>query len=325
MKQAIFFGESPSQIFSVYPADVRQRLRQSVELPEQLFSVADLGERDFSRVEFIFATWGVPSLTRDQWRRFFPSLRCFFYGAGATDAFARELLASGVRLSSAWRANAIPVAEYTVAAILLGLKNFYQLVRTGRSPEKWFSRPKGRGANGATVTLLGSTGAIATLVAEKLKSYDLEVIGIPSVVSERKISLEEAFSVSQAVSNHLPDRNDNAGCIGGKLFSLLPEGAFFLNTGRGRQINEKEMIEVLKKRPDLTVLLDVQYPEPPEKESELYTLPNVFMTPHIAGSLGDELRRMGEYMATELELFVRDETLAHEVFESSLLTWGDRA
>ena len=182
----------------------------------------------------------------------------------------------------------------------------------------------GGGAYGATVTLLGSTGAVATHVAKLLQGHDLKVIGIPSPVAERTISFEEAFPISQVVSNHLPDRNDNVGCIDGKLLASMPQGGFFVNTGRGRQVNEKEMIEVLKKRPDLTVLLDVQCPEPPEKDSELYTLPNVFLTPHIAGSLGDEVRRMGQYMVEELTRVLHGEPLCHEIFESDLLSFQDK-
>lgn len=77
---------------------------------------------------------------------------------------------------------------------------------------------------------------------------------------------------------------------------------------------------MLKRRPDLTVLLDVQYPEPPQEDSELYTLPNVFLTPHIAGSLGDEVHRMGEFMADELERFLQGDALMYEVCEAMLLT-----
>jgi len=320
MLKAAFFGENPHSIGNVYSAETIARIRTMAELPDRVICKNDLGKEDFSDIEFLFGTWGIGALTEEEWAKYFPNLKVLFYGAGATDRFARPLFARGVHVVSAWQANAVPVAEYTVSAILLGLKNFYQLIRTGRSPEHWRERSTGTGAFGATVTLLGSTGAVATRVAEMLKSYRLKVIGIPSPVAERTISFAEAFPVSNVVSNHLPDRDDNAGCIDGALLDSMPKGGFFLNTGRGRQVNEPEMIEVLKRRPDLTVLLDVQYPEPPEAGSELYTLPNVFLTPHIAGSLGDEVHRMGEFMADEFERFTRGEPLLYEVCESMLLT-----
>ncbi len=324
MKKAIFWSARSNHVFSVFSPELIARIRQSVELPDAVYSPADLDKVDFSDVDFIFSTWGVRSLTSEEWRRYFPKLTHFFYGAGATDDFALPLLENKIHISSAWRANAIPVAEYVVSAILLGLKNFFQLTRSIHSPETWATTPRGRGAYGTTVTLLGSTGAIATLVARELEKHDLKVIGIPSPVAERTTTLEEAFAVSQVVSNHLPNRNDNVGCIDGKLLASMPANALFINTGRGRQVNEKEMIEVLKQRPDLTVLLDVQCPEPPEEGSELYSLPNVFLTPHIAGSLGDEVQRMGKYAVEEMERVLRGESLLHEIQESYLLTYQDK-
>ena len=320
MKKAAFYGENLKSIFSVYNHETIARLRSMVDLPDRVIEKQDLGKEDFSQVEFLFSTWGCGSLSEEEWAAYFPNLKVLFYGAGATDNFARPLFVRGVHVVSAWKANAVPVAEYTVSAIILGLKNFYQLIRTGRSRQNWSERSKGRGAFGATVTLLGSTGAVATRVAEMLKNYRLNVIGIPSPVAERTISFAEAFAVSDVVSNHLPDRDDNVGCIDGALLESMPQGGFFLNTGRGRQVNEPEMIEVLKRRPDLTALLDVQDPEPPQEDSELYTLPNVFLTPHIAGSLGDEVHRMGEFMADELERFLRGDALMYEVCEAMLLT-----
>jgi phosphoglycerate dehydrogenase-like enzyme len=69
------------------------------------------------------------------------------------------------------------------------------------------------------------------------------------------------------------------------------------------------MIDVLQQRPDLCAVLDVTYPEPPAPDSPLYTLPNVVLTPHIAGSVGAECQRMGRAMVDELARFVRGEPL----------------
>ena len=63
------------------------------------------------------------------------------------------------------------------------------------------------------------------------------------------------------------------------------------------------MIEAFKQRPDLTALLDITWPEPPEDGSELYTLPNIHLSSHIAGSKNDEVHRMADYMIEEYKRF----------------------
>ncbi|MCK4624135.1 MAG: glycerate dehydrogenase, partial [Phycisphaerae bacterium] len=76
---------------------------------------------------------------------------------------------------------------------------------------------------------------------------------------------------------------------------------------------EDEMIEVLRARADLTAVLDVTFPEPPEQGSPLYTLDNVILTPHIAGAMSDECRRMGKYALEELRRWLNGEPLRWQI------------
>ena len=96
--------------------------------------------------------------------------------------------------------------------------------------------------------------------------------------------------------------------------------ATFINTGRGAQVDEAGLVEVLESRPDLTALLDVTHPEPPEAGAKQYPLPNIRLLSHIAGSGNDEVHRMADYMIEELERYLAGEPLRYEVNESMLLT-----
>lgn len=108
--------------------------------------------------------------------------------------------------------------------------------------------------------------------------------------------------------------------LGYDLFKLMPKNATFINTGRGAQVVEEDLIRILKERADLTAVLDVTFPEPPLPESKFYTLPNCVLTPHIAGSLGNEKWRMSEYMYDEFIRYKNGEKTLYGVTEKMLET-----
>jgi len=124
-----------------------------------------------------------------------------------------------------------------------------------------------------------------------------------------KVSLEELFQRSDVVSIHTPSLPETRGMVTGTHIASMKPGATFINTSRGEVVCEDEMIAVLQQRDDLQAVLDVTTVEPPEPDSLLYTLPNVVLTPHIAGSVGSECRRMAQYMVDELERFVAGQPL----------------
>jgi phosphoglycerate dehydrogenase-like enzyme len=244
--------------------------------------------------------------------------------------FARPFLACGVKVFSAWAANAVPVAEMTVAEIILANKGFFlssRVFRAAGKPEatKVFSRC--RGNYGETVGIIGA-GMIGKLVINMLKSYYLKVLVFDPFLSDadadalgvEKCSLERLFSESFVVSNHLANNAQTVGMLNYDLFKLMRENAVFLNTGRGAQVVEDDLVRILREREDLTALLDVTYPEPPVKDHPFYTLPNCILTPHIAGSAGDEVHRMAAYMHREFEHYLRGEECAYEVSLEMLKT-----
>lgn len=274
-------------------------------------------------LEVIFSCWGMLRLDKSDLERM-PNLKAIFYAGGSVQGFAEPFLERGIIVCNAVEANAVSVAEFCLGQILLSAKGAYnnsQLCRKG--PWVQSQMPVGKGAYGETVALTG-IGAISRYLLQLLKPFNFRKIAISNYLQnqpeeatklgiEKLVSLEEAFATAYIVSNHLADKPSTQGIITGEHFSSMRQGATFINTGRGAQVRENEMIEVLKERTDITVLLDVQHPEPPLKESELYTLPNVHMTSHIAGATNDEVQRMADYMLDEFSRFKNGEPLCYQI------------
>ena len=281
----------------------------------------------FQETEFVFSTWGMPCLTEEEIHAWLPSLKAVFYGAGTVQTFARPFLNCGVRVFSAWAANAVPVAEYTVAQIILANKGFFRTMGYTDRTAATKTLSCFPGNYGQKIGIIGA-GMIGKLVIGLLKQYDLDVLVFdPFLPDEKakelgveKTNLETLFSQCRVVSNHLANNAQTKGMLHGGLFTKMLPWATFLNTGRGAQVVEADLIRVLRERPDLTAILDVTSPEPPLPDSPLYTLPNCILTPHIAGSTGCEVRRMGMYMQEEFARFQKGEPCPYEVTAQMLET-----
>jgi phosphoglycerate dehydrogenase-like enzyme len=89
-------------------------------------------------------------------------------------------------------------------------------------------------------------------------------------------------------------------------------------TARGAIVNEADLLELLATRSDVQAIIDVTDPESPSADSAFYDLPNIFLTPHIAGSLGSECRRMGRALVQEFHRFARGEPLQLAVVREQL-------
>ena len=316
MNAILLSDKNEEKVRQVYTAQHLRRLNTLVELPDRVYKKEEiLSEREsFGKVRYLFSTWGMPVFEKDEIREIFPNLEAVFYAAGSVQRFARPFLELGIPVFSAWAANGIPVAEYTFAQIILGLKGFYQTSRIFK--EEGHSAAKKAlkhfpGSYDCKVGLIGA-GMIGKLVIEKLKDLNVKILVFDPFLPDEKaaeLGVEKAdlntlFSSCSVVSNHLANNDATKGMLKKEHFSAMLPYATFLNTGRGSQIVEEDLISVLSERSDLTAVLDVTYPEPPEENSPFYTLPNVILTPHVAGSIGNEVRRMTDYIFEETEAFL---------------------
>jgi phosphoglycerate dehydrogenase-like enzyme len=133
-----------------------------------------------------------------------------------------------------------------------------------------------------------------------------------------RASLDEVFSRSDVVSLHAPCFPETVGMVTGRHLGRMRTGATFINTARGALVRQQEMIDVASRRADLQFVLDVADPEPLPRESPLYELDNVVLTPHIAGSAGNECRRMGRTMVEELDRFIAGQPLHYALTAESV-------
>ncbi|APE19602.1 hydroxyacid dehydrogenase [Streptomyces venezuelae] len=299
------------------PALTRDALRDALR--------ADRGVLD--GVDVLLTGWGAPVLDAALLAHA-PRLRAVMVAAGSVRHLTTpEFWARDIPIVSAARANAVPVAEFSLAQILLGLKQVHRLGREVTAGRRFPHDPRVPGGYGSRVGLFG-LGEIGRLVAEHLRHFDVEVLACDPVVDPvtaaglgvRLTGIEELFEACHVVSVHAPLLPETERLVGRRLMALLPEGATLINTARGAVLDEPEVIAVLRDRPDLTAVLDVTWPEPPDPGSPLFTLPNVLLTPHLAGALGGERARLGELVRDELRRFVRGEPLLHAIEPSRAAT-----
>ena len=324
--RAIFLCNRSADVRRVYHADTVARLQNLCDLEDNIYSSADLAAIP-ANTEIVFSTWGMPSLTEAQIAQYLPSLQAVFYAAGSVQAFARPFLARGVKIYSAWAANAVPVAEYTVAQILLANKGFFAQSRDMKAQKGAPRSTAYLGNYGQRVGLIGC-GMIGSLVAEMLKSYKLDVLVYDPYLSPENAAtqgvtpceLSDLFERCAVVSNHLPNNAETRGMLTYAHFSRMQPNATFLNTGRGAQVVEADLVRALSERRDLTAILDVTDPEPSPADHAFYTLETCILTPHIAGSLGNEVWRMSAYMAEEFARHLAGEPCRYEVTEQMLAT-----
>jgi len=311
----------------VFPSAVLSEISRSAEQLWPVLNPVNWQEEAeaISRADVILSTWGMPAIDREFLDAAL-SLKAVFYAAGSVKGFVTDACwERGIIISSAWAANGVPVAEYSLATILLSLKRFWhysRMMRDGVSGHGDLLVPGGYQSKVGLVSL----GAVGRAAARMLRPLDVTLLAYDPFLPDEQaaelqvglVSLEELFRECDVISLHAPWIPETERMITGDLISSMKHGATLINTSRGAVIAEDEMIEVLRGRPDLSAVLDVTFPEPASADSPLRSLPNVVLTPHIAGSMQGECARMGSWMADELRRFVGGVPLRYRITQAML-------
>jgi phosphoglycerate dehydrogenase-like enzyme len=319
---------SPQYQDRLYGEENVRAIQQRTRLLAPPLSPAEVMNRPdlLAEVEVLFSGWNAPVLD-EAFLRMAPRLRAVFYAGGSVRYFVSDAVWSReVTICSAFTLNGEAVADYTVGAILFSLKQGFAHAMAARRGA-FASDLTVPGVHGGTVGLI-SLGATGRAVARKLAPFGVNLVGYDPFVSPTEAEkigvclrphLETVFSGADIISLHTPLLPATQGLITGDHLRAMRHGATFINTARGGVVREAEMIAVLRERPDLTAILDVTDPEPPVPGSPLYTLPNVVLTPHIAGAVDRECRRMGQAMIEEFDRWRRGEPLKHAIDPGQLV------
>ncbi|GAA1710848.1 hydroxyacid dehydrogenase [Fodinicola feengrottensis] len=285
----------------------------------QLPVIDDFRGARLQDLEILITGWGCPPIDEAVLDAA-PKLRAVVHTAGSVRAHITQACWDrGIEVSSAAAANAVPVAEYTVAMILLSGKRALERARdykTVRRREEWLSTPRTIGNFGRTIGIL-SASLIGRRVIELLRPYDLNLLLHDPYVLEGEIdvplvSIEELFERSDLVSVHTPLLSTTHGLVSRELIGMMRPDAVLLNTARGAVVDQDALAEAAR-RGDVRAILDVTDPEVLPPEHPLWDCENVLITPHLAGSQGNEWDRLADLAAAEIERWATGSGFAYPV------------
>lgn len=313
---------SPELLDALFTPRMRDELDGLLDLAPGLVTELTSPEAQVAlrRAEVLVTGWGAPALSDEQLDGM-PDLRAVIHSGGV----ARQFLGSrpgrrGITASNAGQANSVPVAEFTLALILLSGKHVLETAARYRVEQDTFDKWRHVHHGGNYRRTVGVVGAsrVGRLLIDRLRPFSLRVLvhdpylepGEAAGLGVEPVSLGDLLSRSDVVTLHVPALPSTTGMIGRRELALLRKGAAFINTSRGAVVDQDALAAELRTG-RFTAYLDTTDPEFLPRGHEFYSLPNVFLTPHIAGSTGNELLRLGEHVLAETRRFVAGEPFTH--------------
>lgn len=314
-----------NRMFDAYQLE-RLRNLAEVDVARTVPDFTAAPEADLADVDIVVTGWGSPTIDSSALARM-PRLSAVVHTAGTvrhivTDAVWKR---GDIVVTSATEVNAVPVAEFTLAQILLaGKRSLAQEAkyRVDHEVRPGLAVGPEVGNYGAVVGIIGAS-RIGSLVAEYLRRFDIEVlITDPYVDAERiaevgatKVEPPELYSRSDVVTLHAPDLPSTRGMVSRDLLARMRDGATFINTARPALVDVDALREELLSG-RLAAVLDVH--DDLADDDPIWNTPHASITPHIAGSQGNELYRMGQAALDEIARLAAGEPVRFPVDPATL-------
>jgi phosphoglycerate dehydrogenase-like enzyme len=205
-----------------------------------------------------------------------------------------------------------PLAEWVVGAVLAMQRGLVQS-RDAQARREWdaIEPPE---LSGRRVVIHG-LGSIGSANSDRLRPFGVEVVGVGRTARDGvrgRAELDEVLRDAEILVNILPLTSETRGLLDARRLSLLPDGALLVNAGRGRTIETAALVEELQAG-RIRAALDVTDPEPLPPDHPLWGLPNVLITPHIAGDSPASTTRAFELAGDQIRRFAAGEPLINEV------------
>ncbi|MBI5619457.1 hydroxyacid dehydrogenase [Candidatus Gottesmanbacteria bacterium] len=223
-------------------------------------------------------------------------------GSGLDNIDVAAAKSAGITVVNAPGANATSVAEHTMAVILNLFRNLIPVataLKAGRWEKKTYQVTE---LAGKTIGIVGF-GHVGSLVAQLAAGFGMKILvttrsqkSVPGAL----VPLEQLLRESDVITLHVPKSSETQSLIGKKELALMKKTSYLVNCSRGGVVDEEALVAALTNRQIAGAALDVFATEPLPADSPLLSLPNVILTPHVAGQSREAKERASLAVAQEV-------------------------
>ncbi len=257
----------------------------------------------------------IPPITKAKNLKFTQS-----FSAGVEKILTPEIKNSNVIIGNVSGIHAVPIAEHVIGFMLIFTRRFYDSFKN-QQKKIWKKDQNLTELRGKTVLVVG-LGNIGTEVARLASLLGTKVIGVKQNINNKPDFVEKVYSISDLekvlhladfVVMCLPLTSETHHLFDMKKFKLMKKSGVIINVGRGKLINEKELIEALDKKIIGGAGLDVTEEEPLSHKSKLWGMENVVITPHHSGWSEKYMDRAIDLFCINLKAYLANKPLPNLV------------